>query len=64
LVLKNYATETRKQFLYQDVLWLLTPALFFVNCVAALFSRKIIWRGTVYEMRSPTEIVVSSKRTS
>ena len=58
LVLTNYENETRKQYLYQNVLWLFAPAFFFLNCVAALFSRRINWRGTVYEMRSPTDTVI------
>lgn len=58
LILTGYENETRKQFLYQNVLWLLAPALFFSNCVAALFSRRINWRGTIYEMHSPTEISI------
>lgn len=55
LVLTDYENETRKQYFYQNVLWLLAPALFFINCIAALFSRRINWRGTVYEMHSATE---------
>lgn len=58
LILKNYKGETRKQLLYQNVLWLLAPALFFINCIAALFSRRINWRGTVYEMNSPTDTTI------
>lgn len=55
LVLTDYASETRKQYFYQNVLWLFAPALFFANCIAALLSRRINWRGTIYEMLSPTE---------
>ncbi len=44
-----------RQLIYQLTLWLFTPALFFVNCIAALFSRRITWRGTDYEMISPVE---------
>jgi hypothetical protein len=55
LVLPAYKAKLRRQFLPQITLWTLTPALFFYNCVAALFSRRVKWRGTVYEMISPTE---------
>jgi cellulose synthase/poly-beta-1,6-N-acetylglucosamine synthase-like glycosyltransferase len=55
LVLPAYTAKLRRQFLPQITLWALTPALFFYNCVAALFSRRVKWRGTVYEMISPTE---------
>jgi hypothetical protein len=54
-VLPAYKAKLRRQFLPQITLWTLTPALFFYNCVAALFSRRVKWRGTVYEMISPTE---------
>jgi hypothetical protein len=47
-----------RQFWYQMTLWLFTPAIFFINCIAALLSKKIRWRGTEYEMISPTETKV------
>ncbi len=62
MILTDYESETRKQYFYQNVLWLFAPALFFVNCAAALFSRRINWRGTVYEMNSPNETsIIRSK---
>ncbi len=44
-----------RQFVSQMILWLLTPAVFLVNCLSALFSTTITWRGTEYRMKSPTE---------
>lgn len=44
-----------RQFRYQITLWLLTPAVFLINCISTAFSTKIEWRGTKYEMISPTE---------
>ena len=43
----------KRQYLPQLTLWLLTPALFLVNCIAALLSRRITWRGVHYELLSP-----------
>jgi cellulose synthase/poly-beta-1,6-N-acetylglucosamine synthase-like glycosyltransferase len=37
------------------LLWPLTAALFLYNAVAALLSRRIVWRGIRYELKSPTE---------
>lgn len=39
----------------QLTLWLLAPAIFLWNCISALFSRTINWRGVRYKMVSPTE---------
>jgi ceramide glucosyltransferase len=55
LVLPQYKAPLRRQFLPQISFWALTPAIFFINCVAALISRRISWRGTTYEMLSPEE---------
>ena len=52
LVLPQFDRELRGQFLPQITLWAVTPAVFFYNCVAALFSRRVTWRGTTYEMVS------------
>jgi ceramide glucosyltransferase len=42
------------QFILQLTLWLLAPPLFLWNCVSALFSRTIIWRGIRYKLVSAT----------
>jgi ceramide glucosyltransferase len=47
--------ESRTQFLPQITLWLLAPPLFLLNCVLALFSRRMTWRGITYEMVSEKE---------
>ena len=44
-----------KQFIPQLTLWLLAPPIFLLNCLAALFSRTISWRGVRYRLSSPTE---------
>ncbi len=37
------------------LLWPLTAALFLYNALAAALSRRIVWRGIAYELKSPTE---------
>lgn len=55
LVLGQYENELSRQMWTQNTLWLLSPPLFFYNCWAALISRRLKWRGTVYELVSPHE---------
>lgn len=58
LILKDYEKELNRQFVPQNALWIFSPALFFYNCACALLSRKILWRGIGYELKSPTETVI------
>jgi cellulose synthase/poly-beta-1,6-N-acetylglucosamine synthase-like glycosyltransferase len=58
LALPQYQRELRRQFFTQNTLWLLSPALFLYNSITALFSRRMVWRGTTYELKSPTETVI------
>jgi cellulose synthase/poly-beta-1,6-N-acetylglucosamine synthase-like glycosyltransferase len=62
LVLTGHAESVRKQTLPQLTLWAVTPAVFFAKCLAALFSRRIEWRGLSYTLVSPTETIVLPKR--
>lgn len=62
LVLTEHEEAMRRQFLTQNTLWLFAPALFLVNCIAALFSRRITWRGTTYELKSRDETVIISPK--
>jgi cellulose synthase/poly-beta-1,6-N-acetylglucosamine synthase-like glycosyltransferase len=55
MVLTSYRREIGNQFLPQMTLWAISPFVFFANCVAALFSRQIRWRGITYNMVSATE---------
>lgn len=59
LVLTQFDAKLRRQFLPQISLWSLTPAVFLLNCTAALISRRIAWRGTTYEMTSASKTRVS-----
>ncbi len=64
LVLKNYENELNKQFWTQNTLWIFSPALFFYNAFCALVSRKILWRGISYELKSPSETIVNNENTT
>ena len=48
----------------QAGLWLITPAIFLYNCIAAAFSRALTWRGTTYVLKSPHETVIISPSAS
>jgi hypothetical protein len=63
LVLPEYAGKLRRQTLPQITLWAVTPFVFLLNCIAALTSRRIAWRGTVYEMISSGETKVIANLT-
>lgn len=58
LVLTKYEAELKRQFWTQNTLWLLSPVLFLINSVTALFSRRMTWRGITYELISPSETVI------
>lgn len=60
LVLKNYEKQLNRQLAAHLTLWTITPILYFYNCIRALFSRKIRWRGIEYNMKSATETEVLS----
>jgi cellulose synthase/poly-beta-1,6-N-acetylglucosamine synthase-like glycosyltransferase len=46
----------------QLLLWPLASALYLYNALAATFSRRITWRGITYELKSPTETVILSRK--
>lgn len=58
LALPEYRRYLRRQFWPQNTLWLITPVLFFYNCLAALASRRLTWRGITYQLKSPHETVI------
>jgi ceramide glucosyltransferase len=58
LILTDYNKQLNRSFFYQTFLWFLSPLIYLYNSVAALASRKIIWRGIEYELKSPTDIVI------
>jgi cellulose synthase/poly-beta-1,6-N-acetylglucosamine synthase-like glycosyltransferase len=58
LVLEDYKRELRKSFFAQITLWPIASALYLHNCFAAAVSRKIVWRGIEYELKSLSETVI------
>lgn len=64
LLLKDYERELRESFFAQITIWPVASALYLQNCFAAAFSRKIVWRGIEYELKSPNETLVGSKKHS
>ena len=43
------------------LLWPLTAVLFLYNALAAAASRRIVWRGIEYELKSPTETEIIAR---
>jgi cellulose synthase/poly-beta-1,6-N-acetylglucosamine synthase-like glycosyltransferase len=60
LILKDYGRELKESSRAQILLFPLTPTVFLYNSICAAVSRKIAWRGIVYEMKSPTETIIIS----
>jgi len=58
LPLAKYSRELGGTLWAHLLLWPITSALFLYNTIAALFSRRIEWRGITYELKSPTEAVI------
>jgi cellulose synthase/poly-beta-1,6-N-acetylglucosamine synthase-like glycosyltransferase len=59
LVLDGHRKLLRRDAFAQLFLWPLATLLFLHNALAAAFSRRITWRGITYELRSPTETVIT-----
>ncbi|MBV9928981.1 MAG: glycosyltransferase family 2 protein [Acidobacteria bacterium] len=55
LVLEGHHGRLRAGLWAHLLLWPLTGALFLYNALAAGLSRRIVWRGIGYELKSPTE---------
>jgi cellulose synthase/poly-beta-1,6-N-acetylglucosamine synthase-like glycosyltransferase len=64
MVLADTRPAIKKQRLTQNTLWIITPALFLINCIAAAVSRTIVWRGIEYELISATETVIMTDKRS
>jgi ceramide glucosyltransferase len=52
LALQENQEKIRRQTIWQLTMWPAAQLLFFINCVLALFSRRVKWRGIEYEMLS------------
>ncbi|MGB2751151.1 MAG: glycosyltransferase [Pyrinomonadaceae bacterium] len=61
LVLPQHEADLKSQFWTQNTLWLIAPSLFLYNSLAAWASRRMIWRGITYELKSPTETVIIAR---
>ena len=59
LVISDQRLKAAATTLAHITLWPLASMLFFYNAVAAI-SRRIRWRGIVYELKSPAETVILS----
>ncbi|MBA2731673.1 MAG: glycosyltransferase [Acidobacteria bacterium] len=57
LPLAQYKKELRRDAFAHLFLWPLASMLYLYNALAALFSRRIRWRGITYELKSPQETV-------
>jgi cellulose synthase/poly-beta-1,6-N-acetylglucosamine synthase-like glycosyltransferase len=58
LALAQFCRELRRDAPAHLLLWPLASALYLYNALAALFSRRIEWRGITYELKSPHETVI------
>lgn len=52
LALPEHSEKLERQELWQMTLWAATPILFLYNDLAALVSRRIVWRGIEYDLES------------
>ncbi len=64
LSLKKHEKHLRKQNRRQNALWILSSPVFLWNSCAALLSRRIVWRGIEYELKSPRETLIVSRHTT
>jgi ceramide glucosyltransferase len=55
LALEEHHARLRAGLWAHLLLWPLTAVLFLYNALAAAASRRIVWRGVEYELKSPTE---------
>jgi len=52
---------SRRDLVAHVLLWPFASLLYLYNAVVAGFSRRIEWRGIIYELKSPTEAVIISR---
>lgn len=62
LALASHQGLLRRDALAQLFLWPPATAVFLYNSLAAALSRRIAWRGITYELRSPTETVITGNQ--
>ena len=59
--LANYQKQLSRSLPWHLLLWPFASALYLCNALAAVFSRRIKWRGITYELKSATEAVIISR---
>jgi ceramide glucosyltransferase len=59
--LAKYRNELRSDLAAHILLWPLASLLYLYNAILAALSRRILWRGIRYELKSPTEAVIISR---
>ena len=62
LVIAHERMRTWSTTLAHIFLWPFASLVFLVNALAASSSRRITWRGITYELKSPTETLILSRR--
>jgi cellulose synthase/poly-beta-1,6-N-acetylglucosamine synthase-like glycosyltransferase len=53
---------SRRDLVAHILLWPFASLLYLYNCIVAGFSRRIEWRGITYELKSPGEAVIISRK--
>jgi cellulose synthase/poly-beta-1,6-N-acetylglucosamine synthase-like glycosyltransferase len=53
---------SRRDLMAHVLLWPFASLLYLYNCIVAGFSRRIEWRGITYELKSPNEAVIISRK--
>jgi cellulose synthase/poly-beta-1,6-N-acetylglucosamine synthase-like glycosyltransferase len=59
--LSGYRQLLNRDLPGQVLLWPFASLLYLYNAIAAGFSRRIVWRGITYELKSPNEAVIISR---
>ncbi len=62
IALPDYEEQIRRQRLSHLVLWTVTPLIYLWNDFAAIFSRRITWRGITYELVSSSKTRILGSR--
>lgn len=53
LAVPKHRSRLERQLIWQITLWTITPFIYLINCISALISTRLLWRGTEYKMLSP-----------
>ena len=60
--LAEHRSKLNRDLWAHVLLWPFASLLYFYNTIVAGFSRRIKWRGITYELKSPTEAVIISRK--